>query len=154
MVLRDAEIIKEIPDAEVGMTVTTTDDELGRLLEVRATSASMRIEALKSLNKAGIRTYAFVGPLLPHFRYRPELLDALFAGLAAAGIREVYVEQMNLSSYIRKRLFDALAGNPRLQEVYRAASTDQHRKELDKIVGELLHKRGLKLRLNEVIYHH
>ncbi len=154
MVMRDTDIIRQIPNAEVGMTITTTDDTLGRLMEVRATSTSMRIDTLKSLNKAGINTYAFVGPLLPHFRYRPELLDALFEDLVKAGVRQVYVEHMNLSGYIRKRLFEGLEGSPELQEVYKGAGEDEHRKELYKIVAGLLHKHGLELRLNDVIYHH
>lgn len=154
MVTRDIDILKQIPNIDVGMTITTTDDELSRFLEVRATATSMRISTLKELNKAGIRTYAFVGPLLPHFRYKPELLDRLFASLVDAGVSQVYIEHINLSQYIRKRLFDSLSDHPELQEVYKEASTEVHRNELDKIVKELLHKHGLKLRLNDVIYHH
>jgi len=154
MVLRDIDVLKRIPDVSVGMTVTTTDDELSRLIEVRATSPSMRINTLKKLNEEGIRTYAFVGPLLPHFRYKPELLDKLFASLVEAGIREVYVEYINLSNYIRERLFESLNGHPELQEIYKDASTESHRNALDKIVKEQLNRHGLKLKLNDLIYHH
>ena len=154
MVTRDIDILKQIPNIEVGMTITTTDDELSRLLETRATTTSMRINTLKELNKAGIHTYVFIGPLLPHFRYKPELLDKLFASLVGADVNQVYIEHINLSPYIRKRLFDSLSGHPELQEVYKEGSTEDHREALDKIVKELLHKYGLKLRLNDVIYHH
>ncbi len=154
MVTRDIEILKKIPQIDVGMTITTTDDELSRFLELRATATSMRIKTLDELNKAGIPTYAFVGPLLPHFRYKPELLDKLFASLVEAGVEQVYIEHINLSTYIRKRMFEYLKDDPVLQEVYKEAATDIHREELDKIVREQLHKHGLKLRLNDVIYHH
>jgi len=154
MVLRDIDVLKQIPDITVGMTVTTTDDELSRLIEVRATSSSMRINTLKKLNEEGIHTYAFVGPLLPHFRYKPELLDKLFASLVEAGIREVYVEHINLSNYIRERLFESLNGHPDLQEIYKDAATESHRNALDKIVKEQLNRHGLKLKLNDLIYHH
>lgn len=153
LVLRDMDVIKRIPDAEVGMTVTTTDDRLSRFLEVRATAASMRVQALKRLNEEGIRTYAFVGPLLPHFRYEPELLDDVFAKIAGAGVAEVYVEHINLSGYIRKRMFDYLSGNPELQRAYSEATTEAHRKALDRIVKEKLDKYGLRIRLSGVIYH-
>lgn len=46
-----------------------------RGLELRASLASRRLEALATLNGKGIETYAFVGPLLPHFRYDREGLD-------------------------------------------------------------------------------
>ena len=154
MVTRDIDVLKKIPNVDVGMTITTTDDELSRFLELRATATSMRIKTLGELNKAGLRTYAFVGPLLPHFRYKPELLDKLFASLVEAGVGQVYIEHINLSPYIKKRMFESLEGNKELQDVYAEASTDRHRKELDKIVKEQLHKHGLELRLNDVIYHH
>ncbi len=154
MVTRDVDVLKKIPNADIGMTITTTDDELGRFLELRATATSMRIKTLSELNKAGLRTYAFVGPLLPHFRYKPELLDNLFASLVEAGVNQVYIEHINLSPYIKKRMFESLEGNKELQEVYADASTDRHRNALDKIVKEQLHKHGLGLRLNDVLYHH
>jgi DNA repair photolyase len=154
MVTRDIDVLEKIPNVDVGMTITTTDDELSRFLELRATATSMRIKTLGELNKAGLRTYAFVGPLLPHFRYKPELLDKLFASLVEAGVNQVYIEHINLSPYIKKRMFESLEGDPQLQEVYTEASTDTHRNELDKIVKKQLHEHGLKLRLNDVIYHH
>jgi DNA repair photolyase len=49
------------------MTVTTTDDRVSRWLEVRAPLASRRLRALGELRDAGVPTFAFVGPLLPHF---------------------------------------------------------------------------------------
>ncbi len=154
MVLRDIDIIRQIPHVEVGMTITTTDDKLGRLLEVHAPLASRRIAALKQLSQKGIKTYAFVGPLLPHFRYQPGLLEKLFASLADAGVKSVYAEHINLRPYIKKRLWKTLKREPQeIRDVYAAASSGEHRRALDKIVRELVKKYKLKLRLSEVIYH-
>lgn len=144
-----------LPRAVVGLTVTTTDDKLSRFLELRAPLASRRLEALAALNARGIDTYAFVGPLLPHFRYDREGLDMLFAGIARAGVRQVYVEHINLRPYIQQRLGRALRSTPpEVQAVYSGAKTDDHRRVLDALVAELLRKHGLALRLNRVIYHH
>ena len=153
MVLRDIDIIGRLKNCEVGLTVTTTDDALGRFMEVRATSTSMRIGALKQLGEAGIRTYAFVGPLLAHFKNSPELLDELFSRLADAGVKDVYVEHINLSPYIRKRLFDLLSARPELQPAYADAAYESHRSALDAMVKEQMARHGLTLRLNGVIYH-
>ena len=98
LVARDIDIIKRLPRPDVGMTITTTDDELGRFLEVRASATGARLDALKRLHDAGLRPYAFVGPLLPHFRHRPELLDELLGRIAGSGVREVYVEQINVNN--------------------------------------------------------
>src|SRR5438445_6306903 len=82
MVLRDVDLLRRIPRADVGLTITSTNGRLSRFLEVRAPLASRRLRTLAELHAEGIHTYAFVGPLLPHFRYDREALDALFAGLA------------------------------------------------------------------------
>jgi DNA repair photolyase len=154
IVTRDIDIISELPRSEVGMTVTTTDDKVSRWLEVRAPIASRRIRTLAELNAAGLRTYAFVGPLLPHFVTAPELLDTLLGQIAGAGVREVYIEHMNLKRYIRERMTPVLASEPNtVQTAYANARTDEHRQRLDAIVAPLLEKHGLTLRLNEVIYH-
>lgn len=154
LVLRDVDIIASLPHPDVGMTVTTTDDRISRFLEVAAPQATRRLKTLRELHDNGIPTYAFVGPLLPHFRFEPEKLDELFAGLADAGVKAVYVEHMNLSAYIKKRLWERLRGErPEVQEVYTAAETRTHREALDKLVAELLKKHGLRLRLQQVLYH-
>ena len=154
LVLRDLDLLAALPRAEVGLTVTTTDDRLGRFLEVRAPRASRRLAALAALTAHGLTTYAFVGPLLPHFRYERDALDALFEGLASAGVRSVYVEHINLSPYIRQRLWRVMrTESPEVQNVYRAAATTEHRQALDALVAELLSKHGLALRLSRVLYH-
>lgn len=154
LVLRDADLLATIPRAHVGLTVTTTDDRLSRFLEVRAPLASRRLETLAALNSQGIETYAFVGPLLPHFRYDRGALDTLFAGLARAGVRSLYVEHINLRPYVQQRMQRALrSAPPEVHAVYRGARSDEHRRVLDTIVAELLAKHGLTLRLSRVLYH-
>jgi DNA repair photolyase len=154
LVLRDVDLLQRLPRAEVGLTVTTTDDSLSRFLEVRAPLASRRFPTLMELHQAGIETYVFIGPLLPHFRYAPEALDALFASLAQTGVGSVFVEHINLRPYIKRRLEPMLSGEPEaVQQVYRDASTVEHREALDGIIAGLLQKHGLKLRLNKVLYH-
>lgn len=154
LVTRDIDVIGELADHEVGMTVTTTDDAVSKWLEVRAPLASKRIEALARLSKAGLNTYAFVGPLLPHFTDEPELLDQLLGAIAAAGVRNVFVEHINLKKYIRQRMDEVLVHEPApVQERYVAARGDAHRSELSSVVLPLLEKHGLELRLGEVLYH-
>jgi DNA repair photolyase len=127
---------------------------LSRFLELRAPLASRRLETLAALSSRGIETYAFVGPLLPHFRYDRGALDALFARLARAGVRSLYVEHVNLRPYIQQRMQRALRSAPaEVQAVYRDARSDEHRRVLDTIVAELLAKHGLTLRLSRVLYH-
>jgi DNA repair photolyase len=154
VVTRDIDLLAGLPRAEVGMTVTTADDQVSRWLEVRAPLASRRLRTLAELRGAGIPTFAFVGPLLPHFAARPELLDHLFGQLVEAGVTEVFMEHINLKRYIRERMDQVLADEPdEVREAYVQARTKEHREQLDVIVAELLVKHGLRLRFDEVVHH-
>ncbi len=65
LVLRDIDIISSLKDAEVGLTITTDDDSMRKIFEPNAPPIQTRIETLKQLHKKGVRTYAFIGPILP-----------------------------------------------------------------------------------------
>jgi DNA repair photolyase len=154
LVLRDVDCFRELPRFEVGLTVTSADDEIGRWLEARAPRPEKRLEALAALNEAGISTYAFIGPLVPHFVERTELLEDLFARLADAGVRRVYVEHLNAKGYIRKRLDEVVARQlEQVQAAYADARTPEHRARLEQIVSELIERHGMELRLGAVIDH-
>lgn len=154
LVLRDVDILKQLENVEVGLTITTTDDALSRFLEVTAPLATRRLDTLQKLNDEGIPTYVFVGPLLPHFRYHPDLLDRLFREIADTGNRDVYVEHINLPTYIRERLWETLRQTSQeTQEVYRGAETPKHREILTEMVNQLIEKHHLRIRLGGTIYH-
>jgi len=65
LVLRDLDLLEKLEDVEVGMTITTDDERLARLFEPGAPSVAARAQALGAIRARGIRTFAFVGPLLP-----------------------------------------------------------------------------------------
>lgn len=65
LVIRDMDILKEAPDLEVGLSVTTADDRIRRLFEPHAPPIGDRLKALEELHEAGIRTYAMIAPMLP-----------------------------------------------------------------------------------------
>jgi DNA repair photolyase len=153
VVTRDIDLLTALPHSEVGMTVTSTDDKVSRWLEVRAPLASRRLATLAELNRAGVATYAFVGPLLPHFATEPELLDTLLGRIAEAGVPEVFIEHINLKRYIRDRMSQVRGEPEDVRTAYVNARSDEHRQRLDAIVAPLLTKHGLRLRLDKVIYH-
>jgi len=154
MVLEDLELLKRIPNAEVGISITTTDDTLSRFLEVQAPSAGKRLEALKKLNEAGIKTYAFVGPLLPHMKLKPDMIESLFSRIKAAGTDEIKIEFLNLPKYVLPRLNEQLKDEAEeVQEVYRTSQLKQYRDEMKPILERNLAEYDFKLRFNEIIHH-
>lgn len=154
LVLRDADVIATLPQTEVGITITATDDHIGRFMEARAPLASERLRTLAALNSAGIATYAFIGPLLPHYRYRQDLLEELFRQVADAGTRTLFAEHLNTSAYILKRIEPLLAHAPaEVRAVYQSARRDEHRAALSDMVMELVAKYGFEIRLGRVLDH-
>ncbi|MFA6552777.1 MAG: radical SAM protein, partial [Candidatus Paceibacterota bacterium] len=65
LVLRDIDLLKQFRYCEVGLTITTLDDSLRREIEPFTSSVPNRIKALERLKEAGLRTYVFVGPIMP-----------------------------------------------------------------------------------------
>jgi len=76
LVLRDLEILKRSADAEVGLSITTADEQLRKVFEPGAPPIAERIQALATLHAEGIATFVMVAPLLP----RAEGLAGLLAG--------------------------------------------------------------------------
>lgn len=65
IVVRDIDILKDMKNLELGLSIGIFNDDLAKILEPGATVPSKRIEALKKLHDAGINTYAFIGPIIP-----------------------------------------------------------------------------------------
>ncbi len=65
LVLRDIDLFRRSDKIEVGLSVTSADDEIRKLFEPSAPSIKERIKALEELHLAGIRTYAMIAPMLP-----------------------------------------------------------------------------------------
>ena len=65
LVLRDIDILKEAKHFEVGLTITTADDNIRKIFEPNAPPIPERIKTLDELHRSGIRTYAMIAPILP-----------------------------------------------------------------------------------------
>lgn len=88
LVLRDIDFLKQLKNLEVGMSITTDDDAVRKLFEPRAHSIPSRIETLRRLKAVGIKTYAFIGPMLP---MNPEKLAQSLIG----AVDYVLMDRMN-----------------------------------------------------------
>jgi len=106
LVLRDIDVLKEASEIEVGLTITTADDNIRRLFEPNAPPIRERIRALDELHQAGLRTFAMIAPMLPH----AEDLSVLLSGK----VDYVLIDRMNYhySDWVyRKCNLDAAMGD-------------------------------------------
>jgi len=115
LVLRDLDLIERTPDIEVGMTITTDDERLAKIFEPRASSISNRLKALARIHAAGIKTYAFIGPILPGD-------PARLASMLNGKVSRVLIDRMNYVSSIKgvyRRLGLEWATNDEFFEEYK-----------------------------------
>jgi len=76
LVLRDLDLFETAGRLNVGLSITTADDDVRRLFEPQAPPIDERLRAVEELHRRGIRTYVMIAPLLPG----AEMLVELFAG--------------------------------------------------------------------------
>jgi DNA repair photolyase len=127
LVLRDLDIIERFEKIEVGMTLTTDDDRIARMFEPGASPVGERLAALEKIHSRGVRTFAFVGPLLPG---GPERIISALAGR----VDKILVDRMNY--------LETVIGVYRNFGLTEAATDEFFRRQAERIAREAA-RRGL-----------
>lgn len=154
LVLRDIDVFKKMRHIVVGMTVTSASDGISRYFEKYAPLVTDRFTALEKLNKNNIRTYAFIGPLLPHFVAQTDELEKVFQRLSQIGTNHIFVEHLNLSSYIKTRLLKEMEGvEKKIVEEFYTSQRKDYREKLDVVIQKLIEKYNMHLLTDMVIFH-
>ncbi len=65
LVLRDLDLLKQMPGSEVALSFSSADERFQELAEPGASSVEKKINALKTLHENGIKTAVMAAPLLP-----------------------------------------------------------------------------------------
>ncbi len=77
LIVRDIDILKEMKDAAVSVSVSFNDNQTRRLFEANTVDTEKRIEALCKLKEAGVRTGALLCPVIPYITNAIQLIDML-----------------------------------------------------------------------------
>ncbi len=91
LVVRDIDILSRMAEkglAKVALSVTTLDAHLARSMEPRASTPTLRLQAIRKLNDAGIPANVMMGPVIPGINDHEieRILDAAYAqGAREAG---------------------------------------------------------------------
>ena len=117
LVLRDLDLLRRFPEIEVGLTVTTDDERMRLLFEPGAPPIAARVDALRRLREAGVRTYVFIGPMLP-------MDPARLAGMLRGSVDETLIDPMNYAVKTRT-LFRKLGEERWLSPSFTAAIADE-----------------------------
>lgn len=106
LVLRDLDIIKRLRWVKVGISVTTVPV---RKLEPGVPSLQRRIETLRKLGQAGVRTWVSFAPVIPGLMMVD--LDKVFEEFGRVGVSEVSFGVLRFSGYEASReMFEKSAG--------------------------------------------
>ena len=111
LVLRDLDTLVQINrvHASVCFTVTTADDDLGKLLEPGAPSVSRRLQAAKILSEHGIQVGITMMPILPFIEDTVENVSAILRRAAESGVSYIVPWfGMSLRNRQREYYYEAL----------------------------------------------
>jgi len=122
LAFRDLDVFLKFREIEFTFTIATDDEKIARLFEPYSSSVKERIETLGKIHSAGIKTQAFVGPLLPG---NPERFVALLEGK----VDEVLIDRMNY--------MDRICGFYEQLGLADAATDSFFQKQKEKLVTEL-----------------
>jgi DNA repair photolyase len=92
--VRDVDLFRKFEDISVGLSVTTDSEKIKKAFEPNSPSIKARIKALQTLHEEGVRTYTFIGPMLP---LDPTRLYEMLVGI----VDEVLVDRLNYSNKVK-----------------------------------------------------
>ena len=90
MILRDINLYKKINNkykAIVQLTITTTDDELAKIIEPNVSLPSERLNVLKAFSDEGITTGIWMTPLLPFISDTEENIKSIVKKASECGVK-------------------------------------------------------------------
>jgi DNA repair photolyase len=87
LVLRDLDIFTESKNIEVGLSMTSANDEIRKIFEPNAPPIEERLRAIASLHQNGIKTYVMIAPLLPEAEN--------LIGILAGKVDYIIIDRMN-----------------------------------------------------------
>ena len=120
MVWRDVDVLQEASlraEVSVNVSVPTLDDRVWRTTEPGTAPPRRRLEIVRRLVDAGIRTNVAIAPILPGLSDRPGAARRAVAAAREAGAHHIWANVLNLRPGTREHFLDVprarLAGGAR-----------------------------------------
>lgn len=115
LVLRDIDLISQLPGARVGFSINTLDEGFRSDMDA-AVPLARRLAAMKELHDAGIRTTCFISPIFPGITDAPAIIEA-----ARDRCNLVWLENLNLRGGYKADILGYIAEKrPELVPLYDA----------------------------------
>jgi len=75
-VVRDIDLFKRFENIDVGISISTLDDNFTKSFERGASRPYERLEALKQIHQEGVKTYTFISPFFPGITNFKEIIES------------------------------------------------------------------------------
>ncbi|MBI4170552.1 MAG: radical SAM protein [Candidatus Aenigmarchaeota archaeon] len=95
LVTRDIDLLQKFSECNVGVSITTNDDKIKKIFEPLTPNFKIRVDTLKQMHDAGLRTYAFIGPMLP-------MNPGVVAESVAPYVDYVFIDKLNYPQLWKK----------------------------------------------------
>jgi len=120
LLLRDIELMKQIPEFSANLSIPTIDEKAWRATEPHTPNPYARIEAVAELNRAGIPTGVLVAPLIPGVNDQPEQVEKILELCTEAGAVSIGGIALHLRGSVKQLWFEWLEEHrPDLIPMYR-----------------------------------
>ena len=107
LVLRDLDILRGKKGLDAGVSLATPDNEISRLIDRKSPLPDARIRTLRELSRNMIKTWMFLGPIIPEINDSDESIEALISIASDLKIRVIY-DLLNPYSGARSMLGETL----------------------------------------------
>ncbi len=106
LILRDVDIIK--PNGfEVGITLTTLNNDVSQRIEPGASKPDSRIQVIEEFHQRGVKTWIFLGPIIPRINDDDENVTRILE-VARKTESKVLYDKLNLKAFVLERMITTL----------------------------------------------
>ena len=142
LVVRDIDLLKQFSRCEVGLTITTLDKQVARDFESFSSLPEQRLQALETLHNSEIRTYAFIGPILPGLTNLESILTAL-----QGKVDFMMAESLNMKCGNRKEIQSLLEQKyPHLLTLYQSGLNQEYWERIERKLRKLSNRFKISLK--------
>ncbi len=106
LVTRDIKIISRFSTAEVIFSIATLKDTQRKILEPNSSKIQDRLNAMKKISKAGIKTSVFFGPIYPTIK--TEEIKEIIHTFSEHGANKIMIDKFNLKPGIYQNIKNTL----------------------------------------------
>lgn len=133
LVLRDIDQFKKMQHVEVAISLSTLNEKMREKLEPCATSIEKRLETLKILKENGIRTVAFVAPIIPEITDFKLIIDK-----TKDYVDEYWFDMLNLRTNFKTKMFKFIEEEyPIFKSLYQSIYNKKDSKYFKEISDEI-----------------